>query len=146
VDLPLTYNKFEPNLKVKRKMKISELARKAGVPTSTIRFYEEQGLLEPAKRGPNNYRHYTDSALRQLQMVRVSQSLGFTLETIRGFFDDDGGGCNCERVLVEIGKRIEAAKREQAALDEQLKQLAMLTDMIHDSTEGNTVRCNGVDH
>lgn len=115
-------------MKVKRYMKISELAKKSGVPPSTIRFYEEQGLLEPAGRRQNGYRYYTDSALRQLHIVRVCQSLGFSLETIRRF--DIGGNCDHGLVLTHIALRTDAVEEERAGLDAQLKQLEALQEFL----------------
>ena len=129
MDLPLKYNKFQVNLKVKRNMKISELAQKTGVSASAIRFYEEQGLLEPAGRHRNGYRYYTDRALQQLHIVRVCQSLGFTLDTIRGFLSGEGG-CDHGRVLAQIAIRTRTIKAEQAALQAQLAQLEKLQGFL----------------
>lgn len=133
MDAPPTYNKFQVNLKVKPEMKISELARQTGVAASTIRFYEEQGVLEPAVRRPNGYRDYGDRALRQLHIVRVCQSLGFTLETIRGFFKGDGV-CDRGLVLTQVALRADAVRAQQAALEAQLRQLATLQEMLENDT------------
>lgn len=127
--LPLTYNKFQANLKVKHNMKISELAQKAGVAASAIRYYEEQGLLEPAGRHQNGYRFYNERALRQLRTVRISQELGFTLQDIRGFLIAEGQ-CDHARVLAQIALRTEAAQAERVALDVQIDQLAQLRAML----------------
>lgn len=141
-DLPLTYNKFEANLKVKRNMKISELAQKTGVAASAIRYYEEQGLLEPAGRHRNGYRFYTDRALRQLYIVRTSQSLGFTLEAIRGFLIGEGE-CDHARVLAQIAMRMHAAQAERAALDAQINQLAALKALFE---QGDGPACPTPNH
>jgi len=112
-------------------MKISELAQKTGVAASAIRFYEDQGLLEPAARQQNGYRFYTERALHQLRTLRISQTLGFTLEEIRGFLIGEGQ-CHHGRVLAQIALRTEAAQAERAALDVQLEQLAQLKAMLED--------------
>jgi MerR family copper efflux transcriptional regulator len=116
-------------LKVKRNMKISELAQKTGVAASAIRYYEEQGLLKPTGRHRNGYRFYNERALQQLRMVRISQSLGFTLEEIRSFVIREGQ-CDQARVLAHIALRTQAAQAERAALDLQLDQLAQLRGML----------------
>jgi MerR family Zn(II)-responsive transcriptional regulator of zntA len=118
-------------LKVKHKMKISELSQKAGVAPSAIRFYEGQGLLEPAGRHQNGYRFYTERALHQLRTLRISQTLGFTLKDIRGFLIKEGQ-CDQARVLAQIALRTEAAQAERAALDVQLTQLAQLKAILED--------------
>lgn len=135
MDLPLHYNKFQVNLKVKPNMKIGELSQKTGLPASTIRYYEGLGLLPPAKRGQNGYRDYDDEALRRLHAVRSSQSLGFSLEAIRGFFNGDGP-CQYERVLEQIAVRAREMEEEQAALDAQRKNLSALRSMVERRIDG----------
>jgi MerR family copper efflux transcriptional regulator len=134
------YNKIEVNLKVKRNMKIGELSQRAGLPASTIRYYENQGLLEPARRGQNGYRDYADDALHRLHAVRVSQSLGFSLETIRGFFEGDGP-CDYGRVLAQIANRARQIEIEQAALDAQRENLLLLRAMIERRIDGERPEC-----
>ena len=63
-------------------MRIGELAEKASVPASTIRFYEQKGLMPKAHRKPSGYRVYDQTALERLQLIRFSQSLGFTLDEL----------------------------------------------------------------
>jgi len=110
-------------------MRISELAQKAGLAASAIRYYEEQGLVAPAGRRQNGYRYYNGRALRQLHIVRTSQALGFSLETIRGFLAAEGQ-CDQAHVLAQVALRTEAARAERAALDVQLTQLAALRDFL----------------
>ena len=86
-------------------MKISELAEKAGVAASTIRYYEEQGLLEPASRHQNGYRFYTERA------VRISQSLGFTLDEIRMKESSCGAGGGAGRESITIGSACNGGSR-----------------------------------
>lgn len=48
---------------------IHELAKKVGVSTDTIRFYEKKHLLTPSFRAENNYRYYNDEALKRLIFI-----------------------------------------------------------------------------
>jgi arsenate reductase len=57
-------------------MKVSELARRAGVAPSAVRFYEEMGVLPPAARRENGYRDYTEDALARLRLVVALRRLG----------------------------------------------------------------------
>lgn len=57
-------------------MKISELARRAGIAPSAVRFYEEAGILPPAPRLGNGYRDYADDALARLRLVVALRRLG----------------------------------------------------------------------
>lgn len=79
----MRYPKLEVNFKVKHNMKIGELAQRSGIPASTIRYYEREGLLPKAQRGANGYRVYQDGVLERLDLIQLGQNLGFPLETIR---------------------------------------------------------------
>jgi MerR family redox-sensitive transcriptional activator SoxR len=63
-------------------MRIGELARQVGLRTSAIRYYEELGLLEPARR-VSGRREYGSDALNTLRLVRAAQQAGFSLDEIR---------------------------------------------------------------
>jgi MerR family mercuric resistance operon transcriptional regulator len=62
---------------------IGELAKAAGVPISTVRFYERAGLVRPAARSGGNYRQYTEQGLSRLRFIRSAQATGFSLRDIR---------------------------------------------------------------
>ena len=64
------------------KMKISELAKLAGVTPRTIRYYENLGLLEASEREGTGFRYYTDDELTRLQKINLLKTLGLTLEEI----------------------------------------------------------------
>ena len=57
-------------------MKVSELARRAGVASSTVRFYEDMGVLPAAARKPNGYRDYGAGELARLRLVVALRRLG----------------------------------------------------------------------
>ena len=61
---------------------IGQLARKVGLRTSTLRFYEEQGLLAPARRSDAGYRLYDPQAEQVLRFIQRAQRLGFSLSDI----------------------------------------------------------------
>ena len=63
-------------------MRIGELAKRAGVRTSKIRFYEAQGLLLPAARLANGYRDYDEHDLQVMRFINRAQDLGFTLHDV----------------------------------------------------------------
>jgi DNA-binding transcriptional MerR regulator len=67
-------------------MRIGELARRAGVSTRTLRYYESRGLL-PTRRGVNGYRVYDDGDLRLVEQIRTLQDVGFGLEETRPFVE-----------------------------------------------------------
>ncbi|MEP7765761.1 MerR family transcriptional regulator [Sanguibacter sp. 25GB23B1] len=66
-------------------MRIAELAARARVKVSTVRFYERRGVLAAPSRTSSGYRDYDDAALRQLRFLRRGQELGFTLAELVEF-------------------------------------------------------------
>lgn len=66
-------------------MKIGEVARKAGVRTSAIRFYEKAGVLPPASR-QNGQRHFAAEVELQLAVVEFARKAGFTIAEIKLLF------------------------------------------------------------
>jgi len=63
-------------------MRIGELARRTGVPTRMLRYYEQQDLLHP-ERTDNGYRWYADAAVYRVQQIRGLLDSGLTTEIIR---------------------------------------------------------------
>ena len=61
---------------------IGQLAKEANVPTSTVRYYERVGHLQPDGRSSGNYRVYSPAALKRLRFIRAAQATGFTLDDI----------------------------------------------------------------
>jgi arsenate reductase len=60
----------------RRRVKVSELAERAGVAPSAVRWYESVGILPPAARQANGYRAYTDEDLGRLRLVVSLRRLG----------------------------------------------------------------------
>lgn len=70
---------------------IGQLARKAQIPTTTVRYYERVGLLAPDDRSQGNYRLYGKASLRRLRFIRAAQSIGFTLADIQALLGAQRG-------------------------------------------------------
>lgn len=63
-------------------MTIGQLARAAGVPISTVRFYERRKLVLPSTRTSGNYRLYDDADVDRVRFIQRAQTLGFTLSDV----------------------------------------------------------------
>jgi MerR family copper efflux transcriptional regulator len=63
-------------------MRIGELARRAGVTTRTVRYYEGLGLLEPARREVSGHRQYDEDAVARLAKIDWLKRMGLTLDEI----------------------------------------------------------------
>ncbi len=64
-------------------MNISEIARKTGLTSKAIRFYEEKDLITAPERGDNGYRYYQQKHINELILLRQAKEVGFTLEECR---------------------------------------------------------------
>lgn len=62
---------------------IGQAAQAVGVPATTLRYYEREGVLGPAVRSRAGYRLYDTAAVERLEFVRSAQAVGFTLDDIR---------------------------------------------------------------
>ena len=71
-------------------MNIGDVAKRAGLPAKTIRYYEDIGLITPL-RDDNGYRRFRDSDLHKLAFLGRARALGFTIEdcrTLLALYDD----------------------------------------------------------
>ena len=101
-------------------MRIGELAKRAGVTTDTIRYYEREGLLGPPARTPAGYRDYDEVALEDLRFIKKGQTLGLRLTDMREVMAiTSGGGVCCDHVRTTI-----TARRKE--VDEQIRELQEL--------------------
>ena len=92
-------------------MTIGEVAHRAGVATSTIRYYERRGLLSADAR-QSGQRRYKTETLRRLVFIGMMQDIGLTLDEVHGIL---------HAATVAEWKAI--AGQRLAALDEQIAQL-----------------------
>lgn len=65
-----------------REATVGELADRAGVATSALRFYEREGLIH-SRRTTGNQRRYSRDTLRRVAFIRASQRLGMPLSSVR---------------------------------------------------------------
>ena len=99
---------------------IGELARRIGVRTSVLRYYEEQGLITPADRTESGYRLYHPDDERTLRFIQRAQRLGFTLADIgvllQGVRDGD----------LDNATIVKTAEARFLALEERITQLMIM--------------------
>ncbi len=71
-------------------LSIGEVALRAGIPASAIRYYERVGVLSPPAR-VNGRRRYSPDVFRSLMLLRLGQAAGFTLKELRAISERDTG-------------------------------------------------------
>ena len=72
-------------------MTIKELERRTSLPRTSIRFYEQEGLLTPERR-ENNYRDYSEDNVRTLEKIKLLRRLSLDLDAIRRLQAGELGG------------------------------------------------------
>ncbi|WP_330461052.1 redoxin family protein [Streptomyces sp. NBC_00820] len=128
-------------------MQISELARRAGVTTKAVRYYESLGLLTP-ERLANGYRDYDEHAVRLTQEIRALGGLGIPVERTRPFLECLTAGHrhadDCPASLAgyrdaisELTQRIEGLTARRAVLAAHLHQAAHRGSRVSPATEGD---------
>ncbi|MEO8064574.1 MAG: helix-turn-helix domain-containing protein [Pseudomonadota bacterium] len=96
---------------------INEVSKKVGVPASTLRFYEEKGLI--ASVGRRGLRRLFDpDVLERLALIALGRSAGFTLEEIGRVFTREG--------LRQIDRKMLASKADE--LDGSIRKLTAMRD------------------
>ncbi len=110
-------------------MKIGELARRAGMRPSAIRFYERAGLLSPpARRG--GQRLFTPEAERYLAVIGVARSAGFTIAEVKAVFH----GFREATPASARWRRLAQAKSDE--IDLQIRRLRAMQKLLR-----NGARC-----
>jgi DNA-binding transcriptional MerR regulator len=101
-------------------VQIAELARRAGVKVSTVRFYERSGVLAEPERTAGGYRDYRESDVRRMRFLRRGQELGFTLAELHDF---DRFSETVRAGSVSAGDVAEAAAQKLREIDEKVADL-----------------------
>ncbi|MBI3088157.1 MAG: heavy metal-responsive transcriptional regulator [Candidatus Omnitrophica bacterium] len=107
---------------------IGAVAKRAGVPIKTIRYYEEIGLLPKPSRTASRYRLYSPETVDRLQFIKKAQSLGLRLEDIKEILElADRGRCPCGHVQHLLTLRLRELNRKIADLHLIRRRIAQAT-------------------
>jgi DNA-binding transcriptional MerR regulator len=110
-------------------MQIGELSRRTGASVRSIRYYQQQGLLQDCRRA-SGYREFDEKAVELVSRIQVLLRNGFTLDEIRSVavdLDDSNFDTVCrevaalyQRKLVELDERIREVERLKGRIHERL--------------------------
>ena len=119
-----------PGFKVYRgQMRISELAQSAGVPTSTVRYYERVGLMTLPVRTPSGYRDYGDDAAARLLFIARARRMGLSCDQITDLIPI-WGGTNCGAAQDRVLQMIDDKQEEIADRIAELEQFSAQLDAV----------------
>ncbi len=110
-------------------MRIGALAKVAGCPTETIRYYEREGLLPKPSRSEGNYRLYGETHVQRLAFIRRCRSLDMALDEIRVLLRlRDAPKENCGEVNAVLDDHIGHVAARMADLRALKRQLETLRE------------------
>ncbi len=121
---------------------IGKLASLTDVSNDTLRYYEHEGLIEPAGKSLAGYRLYDDQSARRIRFIKHAQQCGFTLAQIRELLllrSRDAACCGDVRKRaiekkLQIESKIKAMKAMSRALDQLIAECANETNPVKDCT------------
>jgi len=107
-------------------MNISDASKATGLPAKTIRYYEDIGLVTPA-RSTNGYRIFSDTSVHQLSFLARARALGFSVEDCRSLLalweDRDRASGDVRRIAQDHLNAIEAKITDLTAMRDTLRHL-----------------------
>lgn len=125
-------------------MKIGELAKRSGLATSTIRFYESKGLLKSVARQSNGYREYPLDAAAILAVIINAQQTGFTLDEIAKILPANAAHWQHDELIATLTRKIDDIEAMEVRLAQNKAQLRSLIDLINSKPEGMACTDNAV--
>jgi DNA-binding transcriptional MerR regulator len=109
---------------------IGEVAERSGLPASTLRYYEERGLIASVgRRGLR--REFTAETLERLAIISLGRAAGFSLDEIATMFDADG--------RLQIDRTALVAKADE--IDRTVERLAAVSDALR-----HAAACKATNH
>lgn len=117
-----------------KKMTRGQLAKKTGLTSAAIRFYEDNGVLPQPERSENGYRLYGEEYLTLIQFIQDTKALGYPLskigDTLRKL--SDGREMDVEGLRELVRRQIQDIERQEAHLAEVKSHLRRLLNEYGD--------------
>lgn len=110
--------RIENNLK--EPLKIGEICKITGTTVSTLRYYEEIGLVHPASKSSAKYRYYKKDDIQLIIFIKKAQNIGFALDEIKLILSERSSGKSpCPKVR-------DLAQRKIIELRDKIKDLKLI--------------------
>jgi DNA-binding transcriptional MerR regulator len=116
---------------------IGEVADVVGLSLRTVRYYEEQGLVRPARRTKGGFRLYRAEEIARLELIKQMKPLGFSIQEMRELLDAhdrleqaEPGSAKHEEALGALESYAEATKQKIKELRKQLAAADVFTQQL----------------
>lgn len=103
--------------------KIKDISELTGIPASTLRYYDKQGLIPGLERDSSNIRVFTDEDYRQIRLVQCLKRSGLSIKDIKNFVDMAGKD-------EALTGRLEIFRKRREILRKKLEDLQSILDVI----------------
>ena len=108
-------------------LRIGEVARRTGLPVKTIRYYCDEGLLQPRARSESGYRLFDEENLAELTIIRSLRAMDVSIPELARILEVRRAGvCNCSVLKDSIAAKVESINLridELAAMKDELTRL-----------------------
>jgi DNA-binding transcriptional MerR regulator len=123
---------------------IGELAKKLDVTARTLRYYEEQGLIQPTERTESKYRLYSEMAIKQVSAILALQDLGFSLSDIASLLArrDNAAENSTETRQNTLAITQAQLNRQREALSQKLSLLLNLQQQLDSRVDDINQYCS----
>lgn len=113
-------------------LSIGEAAKVTGLPTKTVRYYADIGLVVPSGRSDNGYRLYGDTELSKLAFVRRARAFGFSVDTCKELLSlyEDSNRSSADVKSIAL-KRLGEIEEKLADLQKLRDELSHLAEACH---------------
>jgi len=114
-------------------IRIGEIAERSGVSVKTIRFYCDQGLIEPLTRSDGGFRLFAEPVIADLTMIRTLKNIGMPLSEIKKMLEVRRSGiCNCDVFKTSLATKVETIDHSIAELLQMQKELKRMLQSWQD--------------
>lgn len=118
-------------------MKVSELAKAAGVTAETVRHYTREGLLSPRRHPDNGYQLYGHQDLSRLRFIQRARTLGFSVREIGEILAHaDHGDSPCPLVRDMLAARLPEVREQISQLEALAARMQQALDAWADMPDG----------
>jgi DNA-binding transcriptional MerR regulator len=111
-------------------LRVSDVAKEAGVSPDAVRFYEREGLLHHPPRSPAGYREYDETVPQRIRFIKAAQEMGLRLGEIAELLEiQDRGACPCGHTKTLVQRRIGEIEAEMERLSSLRANLVAMADL-----------------